>query len=80
VVLNYVKKRTCFGRHFIEIKVLIYDILVIKFFSLALKHYAICSGIILVFDINSKIQLKENFKLGVEYIVMLATESLVIRV
>jgi hypothetical protein len=54
--------------------------LVIKFFNLAFKHYAVCSGIILVFDINSKIQLKENLKFSVEYIVMLAIESFAIRV
>jgi hypothetical protein len=54
--------------------------LVIKFLNFTLEHYAVCSGIILVSDINSKTQLKENLKLGVEYIVMLAIESFVIRV
>jgi hypothetical protein len=54
--------------------------LVIKLLSLAFEYYAICSSIIFVFDTNSKIQLKENFKLGVEYIVMLAIESFAIRV
>jgi hypothetical protein len=38
------------------------------------------SGIILVSDINSKTQLKKNLKLGVEYIVIFATESLAIYV
>jgi hypothetical protein len=55
MVLNCVEKRTCFGRYFVEIKVLTCDMLVIKFLNFAFKHYAICSGIILVSDINSKI-------------------------
>jgi hypothetical protein len=55
MVFSYVEKRTCFGRHFVEIEVLNYNMLVIKLFNLAFKHYAVCSGIILVFDINSKI-------------------------
>jgi hypothetical protein len=75
---NCMKKRTCFGRYFVKIKVLTYDILVVKFLSLALKHYVIYNGIILVSDINSKTQFKENFKLDVEYIVILAIESFAI--
>jgi hypothetical protein len=55
VVLNCVKKRTCFGCYFVEIEVLIYNMLIIKFLNFALKHYAVCNSIIFVFDINSKI-------------------------
>jgi hypothetical protein len=64
MIFNSVEKRTCFGRYFIETEVLTYDMLVIKLFSFALKHYAICSGIILVFNINSKIQFKEILSLA----------------
>jgi hypothetical protein len=80
MVFNCVKKRTYFDRYFIETEVLTYNMLVIKILSFALEYYAVCNGIIFISDINSETQFKENFKLDVKYIVILAIESFAIRV